>query len=148
MDAKGALFANLDSTRTPGLHKSRLARGVPSRAVVGAFQMLSAGGDNILFPYKDVAHVEQRPAAPTTQSGNGPRQVHRAGVTQLLCGSSRLGGISVADLAPRKMPARAKDSRRPSGPSLLRPVAHEPQGCAAMSTPARLTATRAFASAA
>jgi hypothetical protein len=58
------------------------------------------------------------------------------------------GRISVADLAPRKMPARAKDSRRPSGPSLLRPVAHEPQGCAAMSTPARLTATRAFASAA
>src|ERR1035441_3647935 len=41
-------------SRTP---RRGLARGVPSRAVVGAFQMLSAGDDNKRFPYKDDAHL-------------------------------------------------------------------------------------------
>src|ERR1035437_663493 len=44
-------------SRTP---RRRLAPGVPSRAVVGSFQMLSAGDDNNSFPYKDDAHVEER----------------------------------------------------------------------------------------
>ena len=47
-------------SRTP--HR-RLAGGVLSRAVVGSFQMLSAGDDNNSFPYKDDAQVGVRGGA-------------------------------------------------------------------------------------
>ena len=60
MDATGLLLG----VWTPsGLQDSTPGTGpwrAFTRAVVGAFQMLSAGDDDICFPYKDDAHVEWR----------------------------------------------------------------------------------------
>jgi len=54
----GPSFGRLDSTRTPGLHTRSGTLRAFARAVVGTFQMLSAGDDNNCFLYKDGAHVK------------------------------------------------------------------------------------------
>jgi hypothetical protein len=67
VDATGWFLGRLDSARTPGRHTRNGTLRAFTRAVVGAFQMLSAGDDNNCFLHKDDAHVELAGGTATNQ---------------------------------------------------------------------------------